>query len=466
MQALQHRGQCSAGIALYDQDNKLYIQKGNGLVTEVLTPDKLARLSTTALKSTVIIGHDRYSTSGGVIDPDNSSKSLAQPFGSNSRSFALSHNGHIEDIWRLADMLEIKTNSYQSDSACLTEILDQMSTSDTLLSSLHNILPLIQGSYSLVISQRDSLIGVRDPRGYRPLSIAKTADGNGYLLASETIAFDMVGAKFLRDVNPGEIVIIDKTGLRSEELNNSHEIDERFCMFEFVYFAHPNSNIRGRNVYQVREKLGRLLAEDHPIEADMVVGVQNSGSAYARGYSRQSGIAEELAITKNPYVQRTFISNNGYNGQLNREQSVRLKHQVNKELVEGKRIIVIDDSIIRSTTIKVIVSMLKLYGAKEIHIRIPSPPYAWPCYYGMDTAEINELIANNHTKEEICQEIGADSLEFLSLDRLIEGINLSPSPNKKSLSKKSAHSLCTSCITGQYPVSIPLKIRQLTQCQD
>ncbi len=443
MQALQHRGQTGAGMAVFNGAD-LHIEKNSGLVTEALKDENLRVLMYQAT-GPALIGHDRYSTSGKTSSKENAR--LAQPFPAPSGRFALGHNGHMEGIGETAKRLGFDVSDCESDSESLTHLLDEMyQERGDLVEAIHVLLPTLEGAFNLVINEPNRLIGVRDPRGYRPLSIGKLPNG-GTMLASETIAFDVVGAEFIRDVEPGEIIIVEQDGLRSEKL--SAEPQESFCMFEYIYFSHPNSLLLGRNVYKVREQLGRLLGADHPVEADMVVGVQNSGALYARGYSHQTGIPEELAITKNPYINRTFIEGN----QMTRVQSVRLKHQPNRSMIDGKRIVLVDDSIVRGTTTKQLVSSVRDMGAAEVHVRIPSPPYAWPCYFGMDTHDVGQLIAHKKSIEEIREYIGADSLEFLSLERVIEGIE---SQNDKS--EQHIGALCMSCMTGIYPTEVPVTL--------
>jgi len=442
MHALQGRGQTGAGMAVFNGE-QLYIEKDNGLVLEVLGNN---RLNTLAHQATgpAVIGHDRYSTSGKTSSKENAR--LAQPFGALSERFALGHNGHLEYIGLIAHELGYDTSECESDSECLTFVLDKMSeeTGD-VVESLKQLMPMLEGACTLLISEPDRLIGARDLRGYRPLSIGQMPDGS-YVLASETIAFDVIGATFVRDVEPGEIIVVDKDGLHSEKL--ASDKPESFCLFEYVYFAHPNSVLRGRDVYQTREQLGRLLGIEHPVEADMVVGVQNSGAPYARGYAHQTGLQEDLAITKDQYIARTFIQDN----QMTREQSVRLKHQPNRGMIEGKRVVLVDDSIVRGTTMRELISAVRSKGAREVHVRIPSPPYAWPCYYGMDTRDPDQLLGYGRSVKEIRSYIGADSLEFLSLERILASID----PGEEDSSGKRIGTLCVSCMTGEYPTEVPI----------
>lgn len=446
MHTLQHRGQTGAGMAVFDGD-ELFILKDNGLVTDVMKEEALRTL-TFAAKGPTAIGHDRYSTSGKTGPKENAR--LAQPFGGKGANFALGHNGHIEGIGKMADALGYDIDGCESDSEGLTVLLDQvLEQRGDLVEAMHLVLPQIDSAYALVINEPNRLIGVRDRRGMRPLSIGRFADG-GWALASETIAFDIMEAKFERHVEPGEIVIIDDDGLHSEHMDV--QVDEKFCMFEYLYFAHPNSLLRGKNVYQVREQLGRTLGADYPVNADMVVGVQNSGALYARGYAHQTGIPEELALTKNPYINRTFIQDN----QLTREQSVHLKQQPNRVMIEGKRLVVVDDSIVRGTTMTELVKMLYDAGATEVHGRIPCPPYRWPCFYGMDTQDITKLIANGKVLKEMEQEMGFTSLQFLGLERVLGVIDDDYHSREKTAQYLGP--FCTACITGDYPTEVPITV--------
>jgi amidophosphoribosyltransferase len=450
MQALQHRGQSGAGMAVFDGNGEMHIQKGSGLVTEALQDVDLNYLKFHSEGRTVI-GHDRYSTSGKTSTED--SVNLAHPFGGERSHFALAHNGHIEGIGLFATSLGYDVSGAESDSEALTSLLDQITEErGDLLEAIHIALPNLEGAINLVMNESDRLIGVRDSRGYRPLCVGRLPNG-GIILASETIALDTIGAKLIKEVEPGEIIIVDKDGMRSEWLNTERK--ETFCLFEDIYFAHPNSKLQGRNVNQVREKLGRLLGEDHPVDADMVVGVQKTGAIYSRGYSHQTGLIEELAITKNEYVNRTFIEDN----QLSREDAVGLKHQPNRSILEDKRIVLVDDSIVRGTTMKRLITMLRGSGVTEVHVRIPSPPYISPCYYGMDTPNPYHLLAYERSIKDMCSYIGADSLEFLSIERVIEGIEgteVSQSfENGEYIGK-----LCMSCMTGKYPSPVPVTINQ------
>jgi len=449
MQALQHRGQSGAGMLIFCEDGMAFGPKGKGLVGEVIT-DNIYRALDFNQYGPATIGHDRYATSG--LENGNAGQ-LAQPIVAPSKEFGVAHNGHIENIAKIAECFSCDVTETKSDSEALTKLIDHVRANNKgdLLKAVKKVMPHIDGAASLVMSDKERLIAVRDRFGFRPLSIGKLeGKKNKYMVASETIAFDMAGANFVRDIEPGEMVSIDKNGLHSYFF--SKETEDQLCSFEYVYFAHPNSNIRGKNVYQVREKLGELLGERYPVGADIVVGVQNSGAPYARGFAHKAGIYEELALTKNPYVNRTFIKDR----QMTREQSVLLKHQPNRALVEGKKIVLVDDSIVRGTTMKTIVQLLRNMGAVEIHTRIPSPPYAWPCFYGMDTRDTSMLLAYDKTKEEMADYLGVDTLEFLGVDdvlSVLDGLNSTAEQRAKGIG-----SLCMACMTGNYPTEIPVDL--------
>lgn len=446
MQSLQHRGQSGAGMLVFCEDGFAFGPKGVGLVTDVIT-ERVYRALEFNKYGPAVIGHDRYATSG--KDTKNDGR-LAQPMIAPSNQFALAHNGHIENIGSIAEQLGYEVSAAESDSAALAALLDQAKEhhEGDLLSALHDVLPYIDGAASLIINDAERLIAARDPHGFRPLSIGTFGD-NKYMVASETVALDMNEASFLRDIEPGEIIWIDQDGLHSSFLETKAE--ENLCSFEYIYFAHPNSYIKGKNVYQIREKLGELLGERHPADADIVVGVQNSGAPYARGFAHKSGIYEELALTKNPYVNRTFIKDR----QMTREQSVLLKHQPNRALVEGKRIALVDDSIVRGTTMKAIVGLLRNAGASEIHARIPSPPYSWPCFYGMDTRDTSMLLAYDRSKEEMIEYLGVDSLEFLDVEDVLSVID---GDRDYIEVEKKLGSFCMACMTGQYPTQVPVDL--------
>lgn len=431
--ALQHRGQESCGIAVSDTKGpkgKVTSYKGMGLVNEVFTPDNLE-----ALHGDIGVGHTRYSTAGA------STRENAQPLVLNyvKGTLALAHNGNLINAAELRRDLEYTGAIFQTtiDTEVIAyHIARERLNSRTAEEAVNRACRKIKGAYSLVVMSPRKLMGARDPYGFKPLCIGKR--DNAYILASESCALDTIGAEFVRDVLPGETVTITpENGIVSDMSRALPKEQEARCIFEYIYFARPDSRIDGINVYQSRIKAGRFLAMDSPVDADLVVGVPESGNAAALGYSLQSGIPYGTAFVKNGYVGRTFIKPK----QSSRESSVRVKLNVLKEAVDGKRIIMIDDSIVRGTTSDRIVKMLRDAGAKEVHVRISSPPFLWPCYFGTDVPAREQLIAYNRTIEDIRQIIGADSLGYLEVNRLsemVDGLNI-----------------CTGCFTGQYPLEPP-----------
>lgn len=430
--ALQHRGQESCGIAVSDTQGpkgQVKSYKGMGLVNEVFTSESLERM-----KGDIGVGHVRYSTAGA------STRENAQPLVLNyiKGTLALAHNGNLINTPELREELAYGGAIFQTtiDSEIIAyHIARERVASPTVEEAVARAMKKIKGAYSLVIMSPRKLIGVRDPYGFKPLCIGKR--DHAYILASETCALDTIGAEFVRDVLPGEIVTITKHGMYSDTRMCLPKNEEARCIFEYIYFARPDSNIDGVNVYQSRIMAGRYLAMDSPVEADLVVGVPESGNAAALGYSLQSGIPYGTAFVKNSYVGRTFIKPK----QSSRESSVRVKLNVLKEAVKGKRVIMIDDSIVRGTTSDRIVSMLKEAGAKEVHMRVSSPPFLWPCYFGTDVPAREQLIAYDRTVEEIRQIIGADSLGYLGISRLEEMVGGLP--------------ICRGCFTGKYPMEPP-----------
>lgn len=427
--ALQHRGQESAGIAVLHGD-KMQYYKEMGLVQEVFNNEILDRLP-----ADIGIGHVRYSTTG------ESYVSNAQPLVVRYKggSIALAHNGNLVNASEIRDRLEDEGSIFQTsiDSEVIANLIARnyhMGMKEAVLESVKEI----KGSFALVVMIDHMLIGVRDPHGLRPLSIAKL-DG-GYVLASETVAHDVVGAEFVRDVEPGEIVIIDKNGIESIKYDTTCK--KALCAFEYVYFARPDSIIDGKNVFVARKESGKILARENPVEADMVIAVPDSGVAAAIGYAEESGIPYNIGMIKNKYMGRTFIQPD----QKSRELAVRLKLNVLKENVDGKRLILIDDSIVRGTTSKRIVSMLKAAGAKEVHIRVSSPPVMHPCYFGIDTPNRLQLVGATHTIEEIKDMVGADSIAYLSVEGLMRSIGNA---------EVGKCGLCTACFDGDYPMEVP-----------
>ncbi len=431
--ALQHRGQESCGIAVSETGGpkgKVTSYKGMGLVNEVFTQDDLE-----TMRGDIGVGHVRYSTAGA------STRENAQPLVLNyvKGTLALAHNGNLVNAAELRHDLEYTGAIFQTtiDSEVIAyHIARERLNTKTVEEAVNRACQKIRGAYSLVVMSPRKLIGARDPYGFKPLCIGKRA--NSYIITSETCALDTIGAEFVRDVLPGETVTVTPDrGIVSDMSRAIPKASEARCIFEYIYFARPDSHIDGVSVYASRIQAGRFLAMDSPVAADLVVGVPASGNAAALGYSLQSGIPYGTAFVKNGYVGRTFIKP----GQSSRESSVRVKLNVLKEAVNGKRVIMIDDSIVRGTTSDRIVRMLREAGAREVHVRISSPPFLWPCYFGTDVPEKDQLIANNRTVDEIKSLIGADSLGYLDIDRLksmVDGLGI-----------------CTGCFDGKYPTEPP-----------
>ena len=430
--ALQHRGQESCGIAVSETNGpkgKVTSYKGMGLVNEVFTQENLE-----SMKGDIGVGHVRYSTAGA------STRENAQPLVLNyvKGTLALAHNGNLINAAELRHDLEYTGAIFQTtiDSEVIAyHIARERLNCKTVEEAVGRAIKKIKGAFSLVVMSPRKLIGARDPFGFKPLCIGKR--DNAYILASETCALDTIGAEYVRDVLPGEIVTITPEGIQSDTSLCLPKEQEARCIFEYIYFARPDSHIDGVSVYGSRIKAGRFLAMDSPVEADLVVGVPESGNAAALGYAMESGIPYGTAFVKNGYVGRTFIKPK----QSNRESSVKVKLNVLEESVRGKRVIMIDDSIVRGTTSDRIVRMLREAGATEVHVRISSPPFLWPCYFGTDIPEREQLIAYNRTIEEIRDIIGADSLGYLGIDRLSEMAEGLP--------------ICKGCFNGEYPMEPP-----------
>jgi amidophosphoribosyltransferase len=423
--ALQHRGQESAGIVTSD-GKQFHPHKGMGLVSQVFTGDALNHL-----KGDIAVGHTRYSTTG------SSHLRNAQPLTVDCArgQIAIAHNGNLTNASQLRDELEANGSIFQTsvDSEIILHLMAQPSFNgegNNLIQSIRRI----EGAYSLVIMTENELIGVRDPFGFRPLCIGKIDDA--WVLASETCALDLIHAKFVRDVEPGEIVAINRDGLTSVQAFPEQQ-RRAFCIFEYVYFARPDSNLANRNVYKVRVEMGRQLAREFPISADVVVPVPDSGNCAALGYSLESGIPFEMAFVRNHYVGRSFLQPS----QLIRDFDVRVKLNLITELVKGKRVIVVDDSIVRGTTCKARVNNLKEAGAKEVHVLVSCPPHMNPCVYGIDFPDRNKLMAANHSLEDIRKYLNADSLHYLSQTGLVAATGLPKD------------SFCMACYDGNYPVA-------------
>jgi len=424
--ALQHRGQESAGIAVTSGYGIDYY-KNLGLVSEVFNDDNILD----KLQGNIGIGHVRYSTNGAntLIN----SQPLVVKY--KNGSLAVAHNGNLINALRLREELEQEGAVFQTtvDSELIACLIAQDRSGD-IVTAIKSCMSKIKGSYALVIMTENSLIGVRDPYGMRPLSLGKLNDS--WVLTSETCALDTVGAEFVRDVEPGEILIINKDGIRS--VMGEKASSRALCVFEFVYFARPDSNIEGRNVHLARFKAGMNLAKEHPADADLVIGVPDSGTVSAMGYAEASGIPFSIGIIKNRYIGRTFIKPS----QDLRLIGVTLKLNALKEVIKGKRLVMVDDSIVRGTTSGKIVRMLKDAGAKEVHVRISSPPVTHSCYFGIDTSSQKELIGAQQSIEEIRKFIEADSLGYLSLEGLIDSTGIP------------ANNFCTGCFSGQYPIKV------------
>ena len=426
--ALQHRGQESCGIAVND-DGVISGYKDLGLVGEVFPPERLQKLGGGQLA----VGHVRYATTG------KKSRENAQPLIINhiKGSMALAHNGNLTNAAELREALELNGAIFHTTSD--TEVIAYTITNERLRASsieeaVSAAMDRIKGAYSLVIMSPQKLIAVRDPHGFRPLCIGRL--GDGWVFASESCALDGIGAQFVRDVRPGEIVIADKGGLRSIT-THCGQCPRSLCVFEYIYFARPDSVIDGSCVHTARQRAGAFLALEHPVQADIVIGVPDSGLDAAMGYAEESGIPYGTAFVKNSYVGRTFIKPK----QSSRVSAVKVKLNVLKEAVAGKRVIMIDDSIVRGTTSHLIVKMLRDAGAKEVHVKVSAPPFLYPCYFGTDIPSSDQLIASGRTIEHIRQIIGADSLAYLNIERL------------KELSE--GLPICTACFTGKYPVDPP-----------
>ncbi len=430
--ALQHRGQESCGIAVSRTSGppkNINVSKGMGLVNEVFTQDGLAKM-----QGDIGVGHVRYSTAGA------STRENAQPLVLNyvKGTLALAHNGNLINANELREELEYTGAIFQTtiDSEVIAyHIARERLASKTVEEAVRRAAEKLKGAFSLVVASPRKLVGARDPFGFKPLCIGKR--DNAYMIASETCALETVGAEFVRDILPGEVVTITPEGISSDTSLCLPREKEARCIFEYIYFARPDSHIDGVSVYASRIRAGRFLAIDAPAEADLVVGVPESGNAAALGYSLQSGIPYGTAFVKNSYVGRTFIKP----GQSSRESSVRVKLNVLREAVKGKRIIMIDDSIVRGTTSDRIVQMLRDAGAREVHVRISSPPFLHPCYFGTDIPEREQLIAYNRSMEDIREIIGADSLGYLKMERLTE--------------MAEGRSICKGCFTGAYPMDPP-----------
>ncbi|HEX4340038.1 MAG TPA: amidophosphoribosyltransferase [Polyangiaceae bacterium] len=447
LHALQHRGQESAGIVTSDGE-RLSAHRGMGHVIDVFPQEQIDKL-----KGAHSIGHVRYSTAGGSYLKN------AQPIAVDySRgSIAVAHNGNLTNSDSLREKLEARGSIFQSSSD--TEVIVHLvaiSTQRSIEDRVADALNQVQGAYSLLCLTEKEMIAVRDPMGIRPLCIGQIPNSDGYVVSSEPTSFDLIGAKYVRQMEPGEMVVFDKNGLRSTR--PFAPTPRKMCIFEYVYFARPDSVLDGVSVYEARKNLGRALADEAPVDADVVIPVPDSGLPATIGYSERSKIPFEMGLVRSHYVGRTFIEPQ----QSIRHFGVRLKLNPVGDALKGKRVVVVDDSIVRGTTSRKIVKMVRDAGAKEIHMRISSPPTKWPCYYGIDTPTRGELIASSHDVEEINQYITSDSLAYLSLEKMIAAVTkLSPGakPNGKTPSlpvlnaaSASDSPFCHACWSGEYPI--------------
>ncbi|MCS7174906.1 amidophosphoribosyltransferase [Pseudothermotoga sp.] len=422
--ALQHRGQESAGIAVSD-GRRIKFHKGLGLVNEVFNEEILDELS-----GQLAVGHVRYSTTGSNLF-DNAQPIVVEWKG---KTIAVVHNGNLVNAKELRTRMTTKHITFRTTTDSELLALQLLESQTDLAQACLDLMNIAKGAYCLLIMDDQRLLAVRDPKGFRPLCMGSLNDR--IVFASETVALDTVGAKFIREIEPGEVVVVDKDGLETLMIDSS---TESFCIFEFVYFARPDSFFKGKSVYSVREMAGRLLAMEQPVEADIVVGVPDSGTIAAIGYASQSGINYGMGLIKNRYVGRTFIQPS----QKLRSLGVKLKLNALKDLVKDKRVVLVDDSIVRGTTMSQIVQMLKDVGAKSVHVRIASPPIRYSCYFGVDTSDRRELVASVLAEKEIERMIGADSLGYLSMEGLLKATGMS------------REHLCLACFDGSYPVEVP-----------
>ncbi len=427
--ALQHRGTESAGIATSD-GSRILVYKDMGLVSQVFTESDLA-----TLPGDLAIGHCRYSTTGSSTWVNAQPTLRPTKYG----TLALAHNGNLTNTGDLAELVQKlePSNAREGGATTDTEIMTaliSLQNEKNVEASAMSVLPQLEGAFSLVFMDEHTLYAARDRHGVRPLVLGKLE--NGWVVASESAALDIVGAAFVREIEPGEFVAIDANGVRSERWAVA---EPKGCLFEYVYLARPDTTIAGQGIHATRVRIGERLAKEAPVEADLVIPVPESGTPAAIGYAKGSGIPFGIGLVKNSYVGRTFIQPS----QTIRQLGIRLKLNPLREIIEGKRIVVVDDSIVRGNTQRAIVRMLREAGAREIHVRISSPPVKWPCFYGIDFATRAELVASGLEVEEIRRSIGADSLGYVSLEGLIESTQIDE--NK----------LCGACFTGQYPIRIP-----------
>lgn len=427
--ALQHRGQESCGIVIND-DGIFKSHKDIGLLSEVFSREILEKLP----HGRLAIGHVRYGTTGG------NNRSNCQPIEVNHHKgkLALAHNGNLSNAYELRYELELGGSIFHSTSD--TEIIAYIITQERLKApsieiAVKNAMTRLEGAYSLVVMSATKLIAARDPMGFRPLCYGETEDGT-YVVASESCALNSVGARFIRDIEPGEIVVFSEDGIKSDR-THCEKKKKHICIFEYIYFARPDSVIDGVSVHEARIRAGKILAKTYPVDADIVIGAPDSGLDAALGYSQESGIPYEMGFIRNKYIGRTFISP----GQQSRMNQVKIKLNPIKEVVEGKKVILVDDSIVRGTTSGQVVKLIRDAGAKEVHVMISSPPFVAPCYYGTDVDSKENLVACHNTVDEIAKMIGADSLGYLPMEALKELVN--------------SEDYCCSCFSDEYPTSVP-----------
>ena len=431
--SLQHRGQESCGIVLND-DGVFHAYKDNGLVEQVFTPEVLAYLG----QGRIAVGHCRYGTAG------SEDRVNAQPLVINhvKGSMALAMNGNLTNALELREELELTGAIFHTNSNC--EVIAHLITAERIKSSsieeaVNRTMDRLEGAYSLVVMSPTKLIAARDPHGFHPLCYGQREDG-AYVVASESCALQAVGAEFVADIKPGQIVIFDKDGIRTID-THCGVVERSTCVFEYIYFARPDSVIDGSSVHNARVRAGAMLALEHPVQADVVVGAPDSGLDAAIGYARQSGIPYGIGLIKNKYIGRTFIAP----GQKSREDKVRIKLSPVKATIEGKRVVLVDDSIVRGTTLNKVVKMLRNAGAKEVHVRVAAPPFLYPCYYGTDISSSGVLVAHNRTTEEICEIIGADSLGYMTIKDVVH-----------IAENGGGCGYCTACFDGKYPTKVPV----------
>ena len=433
LHALQHRGQEGCGIVAVNDEGYLKRIKGEGLVTEVFDESKVS-----SLPGSMAIGHVRYSTTGGGGIEN------VQPFlfRHNTGDFSLAHNGNLVNSAQLRKYLEDRGSLFQSSSD--SEILAHLIKKDAIdrrkprIFAILEALNMIEGAFAFLIMTKNRIYACRDKYGLRPLSIAKL--GEGYVISSETCAFDTIGAEFIRDIEPGEVITVDHHGIRSRQYSEYKR--HAMCAMEYIYFARPDSDIEGCNVHSFRKETGRLLAREAPADADIVVGVPDSSLSAAMGYAEESGLPYEMGLIKNKYIGRTFI----FPSQAMREKGVRMKLSAVKTIVKGKRVVLIDDSVVRGTTSRRIVRMLKEAGASEVHVRIASPQIKAPCFYGVDISTYEELLCAHKSLEEVREYLAADSIEFLSEEALFTA--------------GGRNELCLACFSGRYPTALYQSIEE------